>query len=42
MRVYSILKSVKGNSNAASRFMTKMIDRYILKKKNEEMEQEGA
>lgn len=35
------MKSVKGKSNAASRFMTKLIDRYILKKK-EVLDQESV
>ena len=32
IRVYSIKKSVKGEQNAVSRYVSSLIDKYILKK----------
>jgi len=35
VRVYSIKKKIKGNTNAASRFVESLIQKYLLKEKNE-------
>ncbi|MCL4365553.1 MAG: hypothetical protein M1569_00840 [Candidatus Marsarchaeota archaeon] len=33
MKVYSIKRSVKGDQNAVSRYVSSLLDKYLLKKK---------
>lgn len=33
MKVYDIKRSVKGDQNAVSRYVSSLIDKYLLKKK---------
>ncbi|MCL5008576.1 MAG: hypothetical protein M1156_01645 [Candidatus Marsarchaeota archaeon] len=34
VRSYKILKTAKGNSNVVSRYVQKLLDKYLLKRQN--------